>query len=180
MFVFVLFVVFVVGLMIGCMLEYVGKKIELYEMKMVLIVVLFMLLFVLVGMLIVVFVDVGKVGIVNFGLYGFLEIFYVFSLVVNNNGSVFVGLMVSMLFYNWMIVIVMWFGCFGMIVLVLVIVGFFVVKKCIVVMSGMLLIYGLLFVVLLFGIVLLVGVLIYVLVFVFGLGVEYLMMWLGV
>ncbi|MXN74673.1 potassium-transporting ATPase subunit KdpA [Burkholderia sp. 4701] len=179
MLVFALLAVFVAGLMIGRTPEYVGKKIEAYEMKMVSIVVLLTPLLVLVGTSIAVLADAGKAGILNPGPHGFSEILYAFSSAANNNGSAFAGLTVGTPFYNWMTAIAMWFGRFGTIVPVLAIAGSLAAKKRIAATSGTLPTHGPLFVVLLLGTVLLVGALTYVPALALGPGVEHLMMWLG-
>ncbi|MCA8249971.1 potassium-transporting ATPase subunit KdpA [Burkholderia multivorans] len=179
MLVFALLAVFVAGLMIGRTPEYVGKKIESYEMKMVSIVVLLTPLLVLVGTSIAVLVDAGRAGIANAGPHGFSEILYAFSSAANNNGSAFAGLTVGTPFYNWMTAIAMWFGRFGTIVPVLAIAGSLASKKRIAATSGTLPTHGPLFVVLLLGTVLLVGALTYVPALALGPGVEHLMMWLG-
>ncbi|OJA93935.1 potassium-transporting ATPase subunit KdpA [Burkholderia ubonensis] len=179
MLVFALLAVFVAGLMIGRTPEYVGKKIEAYEMKMVSIVVLLTPLLVLVGTSIAVLADAGKAGILNPGPHGFSEILYAFSSAANNNGSAFAGLTVGTPFYNWMTAIAMWFGRFGTIVPVLAIAGSLAAKKRIAMTSGTLPTHGPLFVVLLLGTVLLVGALTYVPALALGPGVEHLMMWLG-
>ncbi|EEE01521.1 potassium-transporting ATPase subunit KdpA [Burkholderia multivorans] len=179
MLVFALLAVFVAGLMIGRTPEYVGKKIESYEMKMVSTVVLLTPLLVLVGTSIAVLADAGRAGIANPGPHGFSEILYAFSSAANNNGSAFAGLTVGTPFYNWMTAIAMWFGRFGTIVPVLAIAGSLAAKKRIAATSGTLPTHGPLFVVLLLGTVLLVGALTYVPALALGPGVEHLMMWLG-
>jgi potassium-transporting ATPase potassium-binding subunit len=179
MLVFALLAVFVAGLMIGRTPEYVGKKIESFEMKMVSIVVLLTPLLVLVGTSIAVLTDAGKAGIANPGAHGFSEILYAFSSAANNNGSAFAGLSVNTPFYNWLLAIAMWFGRFGTIVPVLAIAGSLASKKRIAVTGGTLPTHGPLFVVLLLGTVLLVGALTYVPALALGPGVEHLIM-LGV
>ncbi|OLL32812.1 potassium-transporting ATPase subunit KdpA [Burkholderia sp. SRS-W-2-2016] len=176
MLVFALLAVFVAGLMIGRTPEYVGKKIEAYEMKMVSIVVLLTPLLVLVGTSIAVLTDAGRAGISNPGAHGFSEILYAFSSAANNNGSAFAGLSVNTPFYNWLTGIAMWFGRFGTIVPVLAIAGSLAAKKRIGVTGGTLPTHGPLFVVLLLGTVLLVGALTYVPALALGPGVEHLMM----
>ncbi|QCP48748.1 potassium-transporting ATPase subunit KdpA [Trinickia violacea] len=176
MLVFALLAVFVAGLMIGRTPEYVGKKIESYEMKMVSIVILLTPLLVLVLTSIAVLTDAGKAGIANPGPHGFSEILYAFSSAANNNGSAFAGLSVNTPFYNWLTGIAMWFGRFGTIVPVLAIAGSLASKKKIAVTSGTMPTHGPLFVVLLFGTVLLVGALTYVPALALGPGVEHLMM----
>jgi len=176
MLVFALLAVFVAGLMIGRTPEYVGKKIESFEMKMVSIVVLLTPLLVLVGTSIAVLADAGKAGISNPGAHGFSEILYAFSSAANNNGSAFAGLSVNTPFYNWLLGIAMWFGRFGTIVPVLAIAGSLASKKRIAVTGGTLPTHGPLFVVLLLGTVLLVGALTYVPALALGPGVEHLIM----
>ncbi|MDR6382001.1 potassium-transporting ATPase subunit KdpA [Paraburkholderia caribensis] len=179
MLVFAMLAVFVAGLMIGRTPEYVGKKIEAYEMKMVSIVVLLTPLLVLVATSIAVLTDAGKAGILNPGAHGFSEILYAFSSAANNNGSAFAGLTVSTPFYNWLTAVAMWFGRFGTIVPVLAIAGSLAAKKRIAVTGGTLPTHGPLFVVLLLGTVLLVGALTYVPALALGPGVEHLMMIAG-
>ncbi|WP_321947940.1 potassium-transporting ATPase subunit KdpA [Paraburkholderia sp. J10-1] len=176
MLVFALLAVFVAGLMIGRTPEYVGKKIESFEMKMVSIVVLLTPLLVLLGTSIAVLSEAGKAGIANPGAHGFSEILYAFSSAANNNGSAFAGLTVSTPFYNWLLAIAMWFGRFGTIIPVLAIAGSLASKKRIAVTGGTLPTHGPLFVVLLLGTVLLVGALTYVPALALGPGVEHLIM----
>ncbi len=162
MLVFALLAVFVAGLMIGRTPEYVGKKIESYEMKMVSIAILLTPLLVLVGTSIAVLSPLGKAGISNPGAHGFSEILYAFSSAANNNGSAFAGLSVNSPFYNVLLAIAMWFGRFGTIVAVLAIAGSLANKKRMAVTSGTLPTHGPLFVVLLLGTLVLVGALTYV------------------
>ncbi|HEY4803002.1 MAG TPA: potassium-transporting ATPase subunit KdpA [Paraburkholderia sp.] len=176
MLVFALLAVFVAGLMIGRTPEYVGKKIESFEMKMVSIVVLLTPLLVLLGTSIAVLSDAGKAGIANPGAHGFSEILYAFSSAANNNGSAFAGLTVSTPFYNSLLAVAMWFGRFGTIIPVLAIAGSLASKKRIAVTGGTLPTHGPLFVVLLLGTVLLVGALTYVPALALGPGVEHLIM----
>lgn len=179
MLVFALLAVFVAGLMIGRTPEYVGKKIEAYEMKMVSIVVLLTPLLVLVGASVAVLADAGRAGIANPGAHGFSEILYAFSSAANNNGSAFAGLTVNTPFYNALTGIAMWFGRFATIVPVLAIAGSLAAKKRIAVTGGTLPTHGPLFVVLLLGTVLLVGALTYVPALALGPAVEHLMMIAG-
>ncbi|CAB3748665.1 potassium-transporting ATPase subunit KdpA [Paraburkholderia solisilvae] len=176
---FALLAVFVAGLMIGRTPEYVGKKIEAYEMKMVSIVILLTPLLVLLGTSVGVLTDAGKAGIMNPGPHGFSEILYAFSSAANNNGSAFGGLTVSTPFYNVMLGIAMWFGRFGSLIAVLAIAGSLAEKKRLAVTGGTLPTHGSLFVVLLIGTVLLVGALTYVPALALGPGVEQLMMVIG-
>ena len=92
MLMFAIVAVFVSGLMIGRTPEYLGKKIEAYEMKMAAIAILIPPLVVLGGTAIAVMVDVGKASVFNPGAHGFSEVLYAFSSAGNNNGSAFGGL----------------------------------------------------------------------------------------
>jgi len=176
MLVFALLAVFVAGLMIGRTPEYVGKKIESFEMKMVSIAILLTPFLVLVGTSIGVLSPLGTAGISNPGPHGFSEVLYAFSSAANNNGSAFAGLSVNTPFYNVLLGIAMWFGRFGTIVPVLAIAGSLANKKRIAVTSGTLPTHGPLFVVLLLGTLVLVGALTYVPALALGPIVEHLMM----
>src|SRR6202166_1084962 len=179
MLVFAMLAVFVAGLMIGRTPEYIGKKIESYEMKMVSIVVLLTPFLVLLGASIGVLTTAGQAGIANPGPHGFSEILYAYSSAANNNGSAFAGLTVSTPFYNITTGIAMWFGRFGSIIPVLAIAGALAAKKRIATTAGSLPTHGPLFVVLLLGTVVLVGALTYVPALALGPVVEHLMMLSG-
>lgn len=97
---FVIIAVFVAGLMVGRTPEYLGKKIEAYEMKMAALLILIMPLIVLGLTAIGVVTEAGKAGILNPGAHGFSEVLYAFSSTGNNNGSAFAGLGANNLFYN--------------------------------------------------------------------------------
>ena len=176
---FALLAVFVAGLMIGRTPEYIGKKIEAYEMKMVAIVVLLTPLIVLVGAAIAVLAPAGVAGILNPGTHGFSEILYAFSSAANNNGSAFAGLTVATPFYNWMTAIAMWFGRFGPLIAMLAVAGALAAKKRIAPGAGTMPTHGALFVVLLLGTVLLVGALTYVPALALGPVAEHLQMIAG-
>jgi K+-transporting ATPase ATPase A chain len=177
MLIFAILAVFVAGLMIGRTPEYLGKKIEAYEMKMSSIAILIVPLLVLGGTAIAVMTDAGRAGISNPGAHGFSEILYAFSSAGNNNGSAFAGLAANTPFYNSMLGIAMWFGRFGIIVPVLAIAGSLAAKKRIAVTDGTLPTHGPLFVLLLIGTVLLVGLLNYVPALALGPVIEHLMLW---
>ena len=179
MLVFAILAVFVAGLMIGRTPEYLGKKIEAFEMKMVSIAILVTPLLVLVGTAIAVMAIDGKAGIANPGAHGFSEILYAFTSAANNNGSAFAGLSANTPFYNVMLGIAMWFGRFGVIVPVLAIAGSLAAKKRIAVGAGTLPTHGPLFVTLLIGTVLLVGLLNYVPALALGPVIEHLVLWAG-
>ena len=177
MLVFAILAVFIAGLMIGRTPEYLGKKIEAFEMKMVSIAILVTPLLVLVGTAIAVMAVDGRAGIANPGAHGFSEILYAFTSAANNNGSAFAGLSANTPFYNVMLGIAMWFGRFGVIVPVLAIAGSLAAKKRIAVGAGTLPTHGPLFVTLLIGTVLLVGLLNYVPALALGPVIEHLVLW---
>jgi K+-transporting ATPase ATPase A chain len=177
MLVFAILAVFIAGLMIGRTPEYLGKKIEAYEMKMVSIAILVTPLLVLLGTAVAVMADAGRVGVANPGAHGFSEILYAFSSAGNNNGSAFGGLSANTPFYNVMLAIAMWFGRFGVIVPVLAIAGSLAAKKRIGVTEGTLPTHGPLFVSLLIGSVLLIGLLNYVPALALGPVIEHLVLW---
>ena len=162
MLIFAVMAVFISGLMIGRTPEYLGKKIETFEMKMCAIAILVTPLLVLIGTAVAVLVADGRAGIANPGAHGFSEILYAFTSAANNNGSAFAGLSANTIFYNVILAIAMWFGRFGVIVPVLAIAGALASKKRLAIGEGTLPTHGPLFVALLIGVVLLVGLLNYV------------------
>jgi K+-transporting ATPase ATPase A chain len=174
MLIFAIMTVFIAGLMIGRTPEYLGKKIQAYEMKMTSIAILVTPTLVLAGTAIAVMTDVGKAGILNPGAHGFSEVLYAFTSAANNNGSAFAGLSANTPFYNTMLAIAMWFGRFGVIVPVLAIAGSLAGKKRLEVNAGTLPTHGGMFVGLLIGVVVLVGVLNYVPAVALGPVVEHL------
>ncbi|MCY4756661.1 potassium-transporting ATPase subunit KdpA [Pelomonas aquatica] len=177
MLVFAILAVFVAGLMIGRTPEYLGKKIEAHEMKMVSLAILLTPLAVLVGTAIAVVMEPGKAGIAAPGAHGFSEVLYAFSSAGNNNGSAFAGLSANTPFYNLLLGLVMWIGRFGVIVPVLAMAGSLAAKKRLAPGEGTLPTHGPLFVVLLIGTVLLVGLLNYVPALALGPVVEHLTLW---
>jgi K+-transporting ATPase ATPase A chain len=177
MLVFAVMAVFISGLMIGRTPEYLGKKIEAFEMKMVSIAILVTPLLVLAGTAVAVMTEAGRAGIANPGAHGFSEILYALSSAANNNGSAFAGLSANTPFYNVLLAIAMWFGRFGVIVPVLALAGALAAKKRIAVTAGTMPTHGPLFVTLLIGVVLLVGLLNYVPALALGPVVEHLVLW---
>ncbi len=177
MLIFAILAVFIAGLMIGRTPEYLGKKIEAYEMKMTSIAILVTPLLVLAGTAIAVMTDAGKAGIANPGAHGYSEILYAFTSAANNNGSAFGGISANTPFYNVMLAIAMWFGRFGVIVPVLAIAGSLAAKKRIAATEGTMPTHGPLFVSLLIGVVLLVGLLNYVPALALGPVIEHLVLW---
>jgi len=176
MIVFALVAVFVAGLMIGRTPEYLGKKIEAFEVKMAAIVILIPPLMVLGGAAVAVMMDAGKSSVFNPGAHGFSEILYAFSSAGNNNGSAFGGLSANTPFYNLMLGLAMLFSRFWLIMPVLAIAGSLAAKKIIPVGPGTLPTHTPLFVGLLIGTVLLVGALTFVPALALGPVVEHLTM----
>ncbi|WP_076999651.1 potassium-transporting ATPase subunit KdpA [Variovorax sp. KK3] len=177
MLVFAVLAVFIAGLMIGRTPEYLGKKIEIREMKLTSIAILVTPIVVLAGTALAVATGAGRAGIANPGAHGFSEILYALTSAGNNNGSAFAGLSANTPFYNALLGVAMWIGRFGVIVPVLAIAGSLAAKKRLPVTPGTLPTHGPLFVVLLIGTVLLVGLLNYVPALALGPVVEHLMLW---
>ncbi len=174
MLIFSILAVFVAGLMIGRTPEYLGKKIQPFEMKMASMVILVTPLLVLGGTALAVMVDAGRAGILNPGAHGFSEILYAFSSAANNNGSAFAGLSANTPFYNILLAIAMWFGRFIPIVAVLAIAGSLAAKKRVEVTAGTLPTHGPLFIALLSGTVIIVGALTYLPALALGPVIEHL------
>ena len=177
MLIFAMLAVFIAGLMIGRTPEYLGKKIEVREMKLISIAILVTPILVLAGTAVAVIAGAGKAGIANPGAHGFSEILYALTSAANNNGSAFAGLSANTPFYNGLLALAMWFGRFAMIVPVLAVAGALAAKKRLPVTSGTLPTHGPLFVSLLIGTVLLVGLLNYVPALALGPIVEHLVLW---
>jgi len=174
MLMFAIIAVFVAGLMVGRTPEYLGKKIESYEMKMSSLVILITPALVLIGTSIGVVTAAGKAGIANPGIHGFTEILYAFSSASNNNGSAFAGLSANTPFYNTALGLCMLFGRYWLAVPVLAIAGALARKKIVPVGAGTLPTHTPLFVGLLVGVVLLVGALTFVPALALGPIVEHL------
>jgi K+-transporting ATPase ATPase A chain len=174
MLIFAILAVFIAGLMIGRTPEYLGKKIQAYEMKMTSIAILVTPVLVLSGTAIAVMCGLGTAGIANPGAHGFSEILYAFSSAANNNGSAFAGLSANTPFYNAMLAIAMWFGRFAMIVPILAIAGSLAGKQRLEPNAGTMPTHGPMFIGLLIGVVVLVGVLNYVPALALGPVVEHL------
>jgi K+-transporting ATPase ATPase A chain len=174
MLVFAILAVFLAGLMIGRTPEYLGKKIETYEMKMVSAAILITPFLVLGGTAVSVLAKDGLAGILNPGAHGFSEILYAFSSAANNNGSAFAGLSANTPYYNLLLAPAMWFGRFVPIVAVLAIAGNLARKPRLAVSSGTMPTHGVLFVLLLVGTVIMVGALTYIPALALGPVVEHL------
>jgi len=177
MLVFAVVAVFVAGLMIGRTPEYVGKKIETFEMQMAAIAILVTPFLVLLGTALAVVTEPGLKGLANPGPHGFSEALYAYSSAANNNGSAFAGLSANTPFYNLTLAVAMFLGRFGVIVPVLAIAGALAAKKRLSPSAGTLPTHGPLFVVLLGATVLLVGALTYLPALALGPIVEHLQLW---
>lgn len=123
MLIFAIIAVFVAGLMVGRTPEYLGKKIEAYEMKMSSLVILIPIMTVLVGAAVAVATPAGRASIANPGPHGFSEVLYAFSSAAGNNGSAFAGLNANTLFYNITTALAMLFGRYWLAIPTLAIAG---------------------------------------------------------
>ncbi len=174
MLMFAIVAVFISGLMVGRTPEYLGKKIEAFEMKMASLAILLPPAAVLLGTAIACMVPAGTATLGNPGAHGFSEILYAFSSGSNNNGSAFGGITVSGTFYATAIGICMLIGRYWLMVPVLAVAGSLAAKKSIPPGAGTLPTHGALFVFLLASIVVLVGALTFVPALALGPVVEHL------
>jgi K+-transporting ATPase ATPase A chain len=174
--IFAILGVFIAGLMIGRTPEYLGKKIEAFEMKMASVFILTTPFAVLIGTAVAVMTVAGKAGVGNPGAHGFSEILYAFTSAANNNGSSFGGLTASTVFYNVATGLAMFIGRFWPIMAALAIAGSLAAKKRVPVTEGTMPTHGPLFVTLLIGSILLIGVLTYVPALALGPVVEHFML----
>jgi potassium-transporting ATPase potassium-binding subunit len=174
MLIFAIMAVFIAGLMIGRTPEYLGKKIESFEMKMVALAILITPILILGGTAIAVMSEAGRAGISNPGAHGFTQVLYAVTSAANNNGSAFAGISANTPFYNTLLGILMWLGRFAIIIPILAIAGALAAKKRIAVSEGTMPTHGALFIVLLVGTVLIVGALTYIPALALGPIVEHL------
>jgi K+-transporting ATPase ATPase A chain len=171
---FAIVAVFVAGLMVGRTPEYLGKKIEAFEMKMASLVILIPPSLVLVGTAIACVTDAGQKGASNPSMHGFSEILYAFSSAANNNGSAFAGLGANTTFYNTALGICMWCARYWLIVPILAIAGSLAKKKLVPRTSGTLPTHTPLFVAMLVAVILVVGALTFIPALALGPIVEHL------
>ena len=162
MLVYALITVFIAGLMVGRTPEYLGKKVQAYEIKMASLVLLAPLLATLLGAALAVVTEAGKAGVLNTGPHAFSEILYAFTSAGNNNGSAFAGLTAATPFYDTALGWAMLVSRFFCMLPVLAIAGSMAAKKSVPASSGTLPTHTPLFIALLAGVVVLVGVLTYV------------------
>lgn len=174
MMLFVLLAVFIAGLMIGRTPEYLGKKIDVREMKLTALAILVTPTLVLMGAALAMMTDAGRSAMLNPGPHGFSEVLYAVSSAANNNGSAFAGLSANSPFWNCLLAFCMFVGRFGVIIPVMAIAGSLVSKKSQPASSGTLPTHGPLFVGLLIGTVLLVGALTFIPALALGPVAEYL------
>jgi K+-transporting ATPase ATPase A chain len=176
MIVFAIIAVFVAGLMVGRTPEYLGKKIEAYEMKMASLVILIPPAVVLIGTAIGVVAPGGRATIFNPGAHGFSEVLYAFSSAGNNNGSAFAGLGANTPFYNTALGFAMLFARYWLAIPTLAIAGSLARKKIVPAGPGTLPTHTPLFATLLVGVVILVGALTFIPALALGPIVEHLTM----
>ncbi|MGN6505077.1 MAG: potassium-transporting ATPase subunit KdpA [Tepidisphaeraceae bacterium] len=176
MLVFAIIAVFVAGLMVGRTPEYLGKKIEAFEMKMASLVILIPPAITKIGAAIAVSTLAGTAAVTNPGPHGFSQILYWASSTGNNNGSAFAGLGTNNLLYNIVGGILMLLSRYWLIIPVLAIAGSLAAKKQVPASGGTLPTHTPLFVTLLVGVVLLVGALTFIPALALGPVVEHLMM----
>jgi len=173
---FVIVAVFISGLMVGRTPEYLGKKIEAFEMKMASLMLLIPILLAKVGTAIAVVNPLGLATIWNTGgPHGFSEVLYAFSSAANNNGSAFAGLGANNPFYNIALGICMFFARYWLIVPVLAIAGSLVQKKKVPASAGTLPTHTPLFIAWLIGVIMIVGALSFIPALALGPIVEHLM-----
>ena len=173
---FVIIAVFVAGLMVGRTPEYLGKKIEAYEMKMASLILLIPILAAMIGTAIAVLAPGGVATIFNPGAHGFSEVLYAFSSAAGNNGSAFAGLGANTLFYNTTLGIVMLISRYWLAIPALAIAGSLVSKKKIPAGAGTLPTHTPLFVGWLIGVIVIVGALSFIPALGLGPIVEHLML----
>ncbi len=176
MLIYVVFAVFIAGLMIGRTPEYLGKKIESFDVKMASLVILIPPLIILVGTALGVTMDAGKAGVANPGAHGFSEILYAFVSATGNNGSAFAGLSANTPFYNTALGFAMFFGRIWLMIPVLALAGSLAAKKRIPSGVGTMPTHTPLFIWLLIGTVFLVGAMTFIPALALGPVVEHLTM----
>ena len=174
--VFVILTVFIVGLMVGRTPEYLGKKIEAWEMKMAVLAVLIPAAVILLGSALSTVVESAYTAIANEGPHGLSEMLYAWASAAGNNGSAFAGLNSNIPFYNIGLGLAMFIGRFGIIFPVLAIAGSLAEKKAVPQGAGTFKTTGPLFIVLLAGVVVNVGALTFLPALALGPIVEQLLM----
>ncbi|MCL9683224.1 potassium-transporting ATPase subunit KdpA [Legionella maioricensis] len=177
MLMFVIVTVFVAGLMVGRTPEYLGKKIEPFEMKMAAVTVLIMPLMVLILTAIACITNAGTDSLGNPGAHGFTEMLYAFTSMGNNNGSAFAGLNANTPFYNISGGLAMLISRYWIAIPALAVAGSLARKKRIPTSLGTLQTYTPLFITLLVSVILIVGALSFIPALALGPIIEHLMLW---
>ena len=158
--IFVILAVFIAGLMVGRTPEYLGKKIEAYDVKMAMLYVLiFPLIILCFTAVFVVSPNIGLSSLANTGPHGLTEILYAFTSATGNNGSAFAGLNANTWWYNTMLGVAMLAGRFLMLLPVLAVAGNLAQKKSVPPSAGTFPVNSALFTVLLTGVILILGAL---------------------
>jgi K+-transporting ATPase ATPase A chain len=176
---FVIVAVFVAGLMVGRTPEYLGKKIEAFEIKMAALLILITPIVVLGLTALAVTSEAGRASVLNPGPHGFSEILYAFSSMGNNNGSAFAGLNANTPFYNLSGAVAMWVARFWLAVPALALAGSLARKKKVPAGAGTLPTHGPLFIAWLIAVVILVGALSFLPALALGPIVEQLLLGMG-
>lgn len=179
MLVFVVLAVFIAGLMVGRTPEYLGKKIQAYEVKMAMLSLLVLCISILGFSAWAAISDWGKAGLNNSGPHGLSEMLYAFSSATGNNGSAFAGLTANTPWYNTTLGLAMLIGRFLMIAPVMALAGSLMQKKIAPPSAGTFPVSGGTFVVLLLGTILLIGALNFLPVLALGPIVEHFLMLQG-
>jgi K+-transporting ATPase ATPase A chain len=180
MIIFILLTVFIAGLMVGRTPEYLGKKVEAFEVKMAIIAVLAPNAIITLFSAVACSVEPGLSSLNNSGPHGLSEILYAFSSAAGNNGSAFAGLNANTVFYNLMMGFGMIIGRFGILIPVMAIAGSMARKNITPVSSGTFKTDNWLFVILLIGVILIIGGLTFFPALTLGPIVEHFLMNLGV
>jgi len=176
MLIFAIIAVFIAGLMVGRTPEYLGKKIEAFEIKMAALAILIPVLVILIGTAVAVVIPAARGSTANPGPHGFSEILYAFSSAAGNNGSAFAGLNADTPFYNVVLGIAMLIGRYWVLIPALAIGGSLARKKIVPASAGTLPTHGPLFVGLLVAVVLIVGALSFIPALALGPIVEHLLL----
>jgi K+-transporting ATPase ATPase A chain len=172
---FAVVAVFIAGLMVGRTPEYIGKKIEAYEMKMASLAVLLPCALVVIGTAIAVMTPIATATVGNPGAHGFSEMLYAVSSASNNNGSAFGGLSANLPFWNIMLSVCMFFARYPLAIAMLALAGSLAAKKHVPFSGGTLPTHTPLFVTLLACVVIVVGALTFLPALALGPIAEYLM-----
>jgi K+-transporting ATPase ATPase A chain len=156
---FVIVAVFVAGLMVGRTPEYLGKKIEIFEMQMASLMILIPVLAILIGTSVATLLPAARASVLNPGPHGFSEILYAFSSASNNNGSAFAGLNANTDFYNLALGLCMLIARYWLIIPALAMAGSLATKKKVPVSAGTLPTHTPLFIAWVIGVIIIVGAL---------------------